>query len=249
MVIVDQIQLDRLADLLNVKQDINGLMDGEFSTRTLKNSPTVQGFLAINNFSLNNQVVGDLSLSSVFNSSKNRFDTQISVFTDSTLYPDYFNSSGRSGQNISFDGYINTLGINQSQASDTLYYFDLKFENIDLWILPFLSPNIFSEMSGTATGIGKVWGFNSEYDFSIDYSIGEVDPVFIRPRFLETYYFATGPLEFSSKNGLVFQDFFIMDPSGGTATLNGSYNLNRFGPLHDIDLNLQMDDFHFLNTE
>ena len=247
--IVDQIQLDRLADLLNVKQDINGLMDGEFSTRTLKNSPSVQGFLAINNFSLNNQVVGDLSLSSVFNSSKNRFDTQISVFTDSTLYPDYFNSSGRSGQNISFDGYINTLGINQSQASDTLYYFDLKFENIDLWILPFLSPNIFSEMSGTATGIGKVWGFNSEYDFSIDYSIGEVDPVFIRPRFLETYYFATGPLEFSSKNGLVFQDFFIMDPSGGTATLNGSYNLNRFGPLHDIDLNLQMDDFHFLNTE
>ena len=247
--IVDQIQLDRLADLLNVKQDISGIMDGEFSTRTLKNSPSVQGFLAINNFSLNNQVVGDLSLSSVFNSSKNRFDTQISVFTDSTLYPDYFNSSGRSGQNISFNGYINTLGINQSQAIDTLYYFDLNFENIDLWILPFLSPNIFSEMSGTATGIGKVWGSNSEYDFSIDYSIGEVDPVFIRPRFLETYYYASGPLEFSSKNGLVFQDFFIMDPSGGTASLNGSYNLNRFGPLHDIDLNLQMEDFHFLNTE
>ena len=116
-------------------------------------------------------MVGDLSLSSIFNSSKNRFDTQISVYTDPSLYPDYFNTSGRAGQNIAFDGYINTLGINQSQTSDTLYYFDLNFENIDLWILPFLSPNIFSEMSGTATGIGKVWGSNSDYDFSINYSI------------------------------------------------------------------------------
>jgi len=246
---VDQIQLDRLAELLNVEQDIDGLMDGEFSTRTLLQSPSVQGFLTINNFSLNNQMVGDLSLISIFNSSKNRFDTQISVFTDSIMHPDYFNSSGRAGQNIAFDGYINALGINQSQSSDTLYYFDLNFENIDLWILPFLSPNVFSEMSGTANGVGKVWGSNSDYDFSINYSIGEVDPVFIRPRFLETYYYATGPLEFSSKNGLVFQDFFIMDPSGGTSSLNGSYNLNRFGPIHDIDLNLQMNDFHFLNTD
>ena len=128
-------------------------------------------------------MVGDLSLSSIFNSSKNRFDTQISVYTDSLLYPDYFNTSGRSGQNIAFDGYINTLGINQSQASDTVYYFDLNFENIDLWILPFLSPNVFSEMSGTATGVGKVWGSNLDYDFSINYSIGQVDPVFIRPDF------------------------------------------------------------------
>ena len=39
-------------------------MDGEFSTRTLQQSPSVQGFLTINNFSLNNQMVGDLSLSS-----------------------------------------------------------------------------------------------------------------------------------------------------------------------------------------
>ncbi len=246
--IVDQIQLDRLAELLNVKQDIDGVMDGQFSTRTLQKSPSVQGYLTINNFSLNNQVVGDLSLSSTFNSLKNRFDTQISVFTDSTLYPDYFNSSGRAGQNVAFNGFINTPGINQTLTTDTLYYFDLNFENIDLWILPFLSPNVFSEMSGTASGMGNVWGSNSGYDFSINYSIGEIDPVFIRPKFLDTYYYAAGPLEFSSENGLVFQDFFIMDPSGGTANLNGSYNLNRFGPIHDIDLNLQMNEFHFLNT-
>ena len=246
--IVDQIQLDRLAELLNVKQDIDGVMDGQFSTRTLQKSPSVQGYLTINSFSLNNQVVGDLSLISTFNSIKNRFDTQISVFTDSTLYPDYFNSSGRAGQNVAFNGYINTPGINQTLTTDTLYFFDLNFENIDLWILPFLSPNVFSEMSGTASGMGNVWGSNSGYDFSINYSIGEIDPVFIRPRFLDTYYYAAGPLEFSSENGLVFQDFFIMDPSGGTANLNGSYNLNRFGPIHDIDLNLQMNEFHFLNT-
>mgnify|MGYP001167015497 FL=1 len=246
--IVDQIQLDRLAELLNVKQDIDGVMDGQFSTRTLQKSPSVQGYLTINSFSLNNQVVGDLSLSSTFNSLKNRFDTQISVFTDSTLYPDYFNSSGRAGQNVAFNGYINTPGINQTLTTDTLYYFDLNFDNIDLWILPFLSPNVFSEMSGTASGMGNVWGSNTGYDFSINYSIGEIDPVFIRPRFLDTYYYAAGPLEFSSENGLVFQDFFIMDPSGGTANLNGSYNLNRFGPIHDIDLNLQMNEFHFLNT-
>ena len=79
---------------MNVQQDIDGLMDGEFSTRTLQQSPSVQGFLTINNFSLNNQMVGDLSLSSIFNSSKNRFDTQISVYTDSSLYPDYFNLLG-----------------------------------------------------------------------------------------------------------------------------------------------------------
>ena len=133
---VDQIQLDRLVKLLNVQQDIDGLMDGEFSTRTLQQSPSVQGFLTINNFSLNNQMVGDLSLSSIFNSSKNGLTLKFQCI-QTLLYPDYFNTSGRAGQNIAFDGYINTLGINQSQTSDTVYYFDLNFENIDLWILPF----------------------------------------------------------------------------------------------------------------
>ena len=245
---IQRVKLDRLSDLFAVKQELNGVVDGQFSTRSLLENPSIQGELDITSFSLNQQIVGDIRLRSEFNPIMKRFDTNVTVFTDSLLYPDYFTSSERIGQNVELNGYFKALDTDLTSSSDTLYYFDLNFTNIDLWILPFLTPNVFSEMSGVASGTGSIWGDSEGYDFVVDYDIGNNDPVFIQPRFLETHYFGTGPLRFSSEEGLVFNDLFLMDPSGGTATLSGTYNLNRFGPLHTIDLTLEMDEFHFLNT-
>ena len=245
---IQSVNLDRLSELLNVQQDLNGIVDGQFSTRSLLENPNIQGELDIKSFSLNQQIVGDIRLRSEFNPNKKQFDTNVTIYTDSLLYPEYFSSSERVGQNVELNGYFKALDTVEALETDTLYYFDLNFANIDLWILPFLTPNVFSEMSGVASGTGSIWGNDQGYDFIIDYDIGSENAVFIQPRFLETYYYGTGPLRFSSSEGLVFNDFFLMDPSGGTAHLNGTYNLNRFGPLHTIDLSLEMEEFHFLNT-
>jgi hypothetical protein len=243
---IQNIDLSDLSELINGRIDFAGIMNGDFATRSLTQSPSIQGRLEIERLSFSENVVGDITINSSFNRDLNRFDTQINILTDSTKYPEYFIRNNRSGQNISIDGYINAPDLQTQTVPDSLYYFDLAFNDIDMWIFPFIAPKVFREMEGRVTGSGYFRGNLEEYDFEVAYSADE--SIYIQPRFLETYYYAQGQLVFSSARGLQFNDFFIIDPSGGMATLNGYYDFNNFSQNHDIDLRLEMDEFHFLNN-
>ncbi len=243
------VKLDRISDLINGKVDFGGTLNGTFTTRTLTRIPTIEGDIDLQALSLNDQVVGDFEVSSVFNSDLDRFDTNISVFTDSTIYPQYFERNDRQGQNLSFSGYVRAPVNGEFPEVDSLYYFDLDFNTIDLWIIPFLTPKVFTEMSGVASGSGKIWGNLDTYDFHVDYDIGLEDAVYMKPRFLDTYYYGQGPITFSRSEGLVFEDIFLIDPSGGMAILEGFYNFNDFGPVHNMNINIDTDEFQFLNND
>ncbi len=242
------VKLDRISDLINGKVDFGGNLNGVFTTRTLTRLPTVEGTINLNAFSLNNQTVGDFEISSVFNKDLNRFDTDVNVTTDSTVYPSYFERNDREGQNLEFSGYVLAPVNGEFPEVDSLYHFNLDFNTVDLWIVPFLIPKVFTEMAGVATGSGEVWGNLETYDFKIDYDIGPEDAVYMKPRFLDTYYYGQGPITFTREEGLVFNDIFLIDPSGGLAVLDGWYNFNDFQPVHNMDIKIDTEEFQFLNN-
>lgn len=243
------VKLDRISDLINGKVDFGGNLNGTFTTRTLTQIPTVEGVINLNALSLNDQVVGDFEVSSNFNSDLNRFDTRVAITTDSTIYPSYFERNDREGQNLVFSGYVLAPVDGEFPKVDSLYHFDLDFNTIDLWIVPFLIPKVFTEMAGVATGSGEIWGNLETYDFKVNYNIGNEDAVYMKPRFLDTYYYGQGPITFTRSEGLVFEDIFLIDPSGGVAVLDGWYNFNDFQPLHTMDIRIDTDEFQFLNND
>jgi len=245
---IRNVDLERISDLISGRINFSGILDADLTTKSLTRIPTIQGGIDIDAFSIDDRVVGDVQATSLFNSEFDRFDTRISVSTDSAKYPDYFTRSERMGQNITFDGYILAPVDGEIPEVDSLFFFDLDFESIDLWVLPFIAPRVFTEMSGVASGGGSVWGNLEDFDFSVNYDIGMDDAVFFRPRFLDTYYFGLGSITLNRENGLIFHDMFIIDPSGGSANLNGTYDLGSLGRVHDMNLTLEMDEFHFLNN-
>lgn len=246
---IQNVNLARVSDLINGRIDFSGILDGNFTTRSLTRIPTIQGFLGITGFSVDENVVGDVTLNSRFNQDLNRFDTNISIQTDSLKYPQYFTRSERAGQNIALNGYVLAPEDGNFPEADSLFYFDLNFESVDLWVLPFIAPKVFTEMSGIASGQGSIWGNLDEFDYSVDYDIGMEDAIFFRPRFLDTFYYGQGSITLDRTNGLTFHDVFIIDPSGGRASLNGIYDLGTFEPIHQMDLTLEMDEFQFLNND
>ncbi|MFY0682925.1 MAG: hypothetical protein JXR20_00125 [Balneola sp.] len=243
------VKLDRISDLINGKVDFGGNLNGTFTTRTLTQVPTVEGLISLDAFSINDQTVGDFEVSSAFNQDLNRFDTEVTVKTDSTIYPQYFERNDRKGQNLIFSGYVLAPVDGEFPAVDSLFHFDLDFNSIDLWVVPFLIPKVFTEMSGVASGSGEVWGNLDTYDFRVDYNIGSEDAVYMKPRFLDTYYYGQGPITFTRDEGLVFEDIFLIDPSGGVAVLDGWYNFNDFQPIHNMDIRIDTDEFQFLNND
>ncbi len=246
--LIRNVDLARISGLINGRIDFSGILDADFTTKSLTRIPSIQGGLGINAFSIDERVLGDIEVSSLFNSDFNRFDTRVTVSTDSAKYPDYFTRTERRGQNITFNGYVNAPDDGTFANEDSLFYFDLDFESIDLWILPFIAPRVFTEMSGVASGGGSVWGNFEDFDFSVNYDIGTDDAIFFRPRFLDTFYFGLGNITLNREDGLIFNDLFVIDPSGGSAVLNGTYDLGHLGRIHEMDLTLEMDEFQFLNN-
>lgn len=242
------VNLARVSELVNGRINFDGTLNSTFTTRSLTRVPTIVGEIDLDGFRIDNNVVGDLNISSVFNQELNRFDTSIEVVTDSTKYPDYFIRNDREGQNIKIDGYVLAPVNGEFPQSDSLYYFDLNFNSIDLWVIPFLAPRVFTEMSGIASGEGSIWGNFDDFDFSVDYMIGMEDAVYMKPRFLDTYYYGQGPVRFTKTEGLYFEDIYLIDPSGGMATLSGNYNFNGFQPVHNMDITIETDEFQFLNN-
>ena len=246
--IIRNVDLARISDLINGRIGFSGILDADFTTKSLTRIPTIQGGLGIEAFSIDDRVIGDVEVSSLFNSDLKRFDTKVTVSTDSVKYPEYFTRTDRRGQNVTLEGYVLAPEEGEFVNEDSLFYFDLNFESIDLWVLPFIAPRVFTEMSGIASGGGSVWGNLEDFDFSLNYDIGMEDAIFFRPRYLDTFYFGLGNITFNREDGLIFNDLFIIDPSGGSAILNGTYDLGDLGKIHEMDITLEMNEFHFLNN-
>lgn len=241
--ILRDINLNRISDLIKGRISFAGVLNGTLTTRSLTRQPTIQGDLNVNRLALNDRMIGDVRFDSRYNPQKDRFDTQVDIVTDSTKYEDYLESNDDIGQNIQLDGYFVTP--NPEVRQDTLYYFDADFKQIDMWIIPLIIDNVFTEMEGQASGQGHITGNLEGFDFHSNFL---AENVFAKPTFINTNYFMNGPVEFGFDEGVVLDSVTVMDTKGGTGTVWGNIDLNDFKPLTFFDLSIDMNRLQFLNN-
>ncbi|MEX0843763.1 MAG: hypothetical protein WD022_00705 [Balneolaceae bacterium] len=243
-----EVDLQKISQIIGGRISFGGILNGEFTTQTLTTVPTIMGDINVEAFRLNNMLAGDININSRYNSKEDRFDTNISVSTDSSKYPEYYASNDNRGQFFDINGYVLAPIDGNFPDVDSLYRFKADFKNIDLWILPIIGPKVFAEGSGLAYGDGVIWGNLDTYDFEVDFIVGTEDAAYIRPLFLDTYYYAQGEIRFTRHNGFIFKDVYLIDPSGGNAILSGYYDLNNFANNDSMYISLDMDEFQFLNS-
>lgn len=241
--ILRDVNLQRISELVNGRIGFDGRMNGTLTGRSLLERPSLQGELNIRRLKLDDRLVGDATFESRFNEQKNRFDTRITIVTDSTKYGDYLAENDDIGQQIYLDGYFHPP--NPQADQDTVFYFDANFREIDLWIVPQIAPKVFREVEGRATGGGYITGNLEDYDFHFDF---QVENAFAQPEFLNTNYFVGGHVAFDRQAWVVFDSLDVTDTKGGSGKLYGSVDLNNFSPINNMDLTLEMQSLHFLNN-
>ncbi|NGP76873.1 hypothetical protein G3570_09530 [Balneolaceae bacterium YR4-1] len=242
--ILRQVSLERISDLIQGKVSFGGRMNGMLVTRSLTDRPSVQGELNINQLTIQDRIIGDAAFKSTYNQQMERFDTRLRVLTDTTKYNEYLDRNDDIGQDILISGYF--VPPNPEVEQDTVYNFDVDFNEIDMWIIPLIADKVFESMEGRATGEGYITGNLEDFDFSSDFNVSNV---FAKPRFLETNYFLNGHVVFNRETGVIIDSVDVTDTKGGQGKLWGTIDLNDFDPITFLDLNLSLNQLQFLNND
>lgn len=241
---IQNLDLNRISDLIGGRITFSGFLNGNFQTRTLTQIPSIQGNLSVTEGRMLGRMIGDVSLSSTFNSDENRFDTNVRIYTDPQKYQQYYNRNDGIGQDIRLNGYFKIPNENTPEDEE-LFNFDADFRQIDMWIVTAIVPNIIVEMEGSSTGSGVIYGTANDFDFDATFNATDVYGV---PTFTNVEYTLNGDIRFNKTDGLLFQDVRLEDRFGGTGTLSGQVDLNDFSPTTDIDLTFDMDDIQFMDN-
>ncbi len=242
--IIHNVNLARVSDLLKGRLNFSGRLNGELQTRSLTYKPAVQGHLTADGLKLQDRLVGDVSFLSFFNQKAHRFDTKLTILTDTTKYQKYLEKNNGIGQDIVLKGYVKPS--NWGKSNKPAFHFDANFKDVDLWVLHPLVPNIFKDIEGRAKGSGSISGNMNNLDFDTNFDIHNV---YVRPNFLNTNYYLTGHIAFSSKNGVVLDHVDVKDKYGGTGLLTGTVDMNHFKPEKIFDIRMTLNNLKFLNTD
>jgi translocation and assembly module TamB len=241
---VNNFDISRISDLIGGRIAFSGIMDGEFVTRSLTEIPSIQGNINILEGRINNRIIGDLTLNSTFNSTENRFDTDIRIFTDPVKYSSYYQRNENIGQDLRFNGYFK-IPDDEDDPDTDLFYFDADLREIDMWIVTFIAPMIIEEMEGKSSGKGFIRGSLTDYDFDATFQISNVYGV---PLFTNVGYILNGELDFNRSHGLLFRDISLRDNNGGSGRLSGQVELHDFDPTTTMNLTLNLNNLHFMNN-
>lgn len=235
--------LRAISDLFASEAAFSGIMNGVFSTKTLKTAPEFQGEVNIASFEIDQRLVGDIDFESIFNPDDDRFDILLTVYTDPEEYADYLETSGDVGKNIDISGFISTPA--GADAGSPLALFNFDFKELDLWVLPYLASGIFNEINGLTTGSGTLEIAQGGFSYDANF---QVENVRVVPVFLNSTLFLNGSIDMNSENGVVFNDVRVNDTRGGTGTLSGSIMVGDFASIMPMDLTLDMNRLQFLDN-
>ncbi len=240
---VKNFDLSRISDLVGGRISFSGILNGDFVTRSLTETPSVSGNIDVTEGRIDGRLIGDVSLRSSYNAELERFDTDIRVFTDPEKYGSYFNRNQEIGQDLRLTGYFKIP--DSDDPDDDYFYFDADLREIDMWIVTFIVPTIIQEMEGSSSGTGYVRANRNGIDYDATFYIRDVLGV---PAFTNVPYTLKGELDFNWSDGLIFRDIELTDQNGGRGTLFGQVDLNQFDPTIFIDLTLDLDNLHFMNN-
>ncbi|AXJ00960.1 putative DUF490 protein [Cyclonatronum proteinivorum] len=244
------IQLERISSLIGGRVRFSGLFDGSFQTRTLMTDPFFRGGFEVAQLRLDDRLVGDVFFDSSFNPLLERFDTTLMIqaqqddsrpVADPDEMPSF--TADQTMKDVIVEGFFNTLGM--ARESGVYASFDVRLNEIDLWVLPLIVSNIFEEVEGRAQGNGVFeWGENGMY-FDSRFELSDVELV---PVFLMSRLFLDGTIDFSSERGVEINDVRVRDTRNGTGVLSGDVDLNNFAGPTLFNLQLQMNNLTFMNN-
>ena len=240
---IQNLNLQRISELIDGRIPFEGTLDGEFITRTLFTSPFFDGNLTVANGAIDGRPVGDLNLTSNYNSEEQRFDTDLRIHTNEENYSDYLEGNEGVGQDIRINGYV--LAPDWNNPSRDFFSFDAEFVELDLWVLEYIVDDIFEDAEGMGDGEGYLTGSLEDFDFNADFNISRSA---VEPTFFQTLYDITGDITVNRHDGVTFHDLDVRDDYGGEGLLFGNVAFNDFTDEREIDLTLELDDLQFLDS-
>ncbi|MEX1122033.1 MAG: hypothetical protein WED82_07870 [Balneolales bacterium] len=240
---LENIDLNRISGLIDGRINFQGTLDAGFFTKSLDLQPIFQGGIFVDRFAIDDRPVGDINLTSNFNSDTRRFDTRLAIKTDTTKYASYLAGNDNIGQDIILEGYFLTPSPNNPQ--DTLYHFDADLNKIDLWVLPHIATGIFETVEGRGDGTGTIFGNWDDFDFNADlYAYG----AYVKPVFFNTDYNITGRVKLDRHEGVFLDTLSVRDQAFGTGKLYGNIQFNNFQAERDLNITLELNSLTFLNN-
>lgn len=237
------VDLDRISQMIEGKVGFQGIVDGDFVTRTLTVNPVFHGRLYVDHLAFNDRIIGDASLVSTYNAALERFDTELQVITNEEKYSDYIDQNNGRRQHVTASGWMRAPDIDE--PVDSLYYFDLDVVELDAWVLRYLMEGIFESIEGKAAGNGYVTGNLTDFDFHGDFEILESEVV---PVFTETRYRLTGDISVNRHDGVIIHELNARDASNGRGVVTGIFDFNDFQPEKFMDITLRMQNLRFLDN-
>jgi hypothetical protein len=240
---IKNFDISRVSDLIGGRITFSGIVNGDFVTRSLTDTPSVAGNIDVTEGRIDGRLIGDVSLRSSYNPELERFDTDIRVYTDPDKYSSYYNRNDGIGQDLRLSGYFKIPDADE--PDEDYFYFDADLREIDMWIVTFIVPTIIQEMEGRSSGTGYIRASRNEFDFDSTFDIRDVLGV---PAFTNVHYTLNGELQFNRHDGLLFKDIQLTDRNGGRGKLSGQVDLNDLDPTTFIDLTIDLDNLHFMNN-
>lgn len=241
---INQLNLEPISDFINPLIAFSGYVDGRFMTQSLSTDPIFEGDLLIDQFSLEDRIVGDIRIRSSFNPTSNQFETNLSILTDEEKYSELLAEQGAVGQQIYLDGVFESQKT--ARENNRNYHFDVDIVKADLWFIPLLVRNIFERTEGLATGSGVITGTFDEIDFAgeVDIEHGKIWPVFFG-----TEYDMSGSFKISRNEGFRTDGLYLTDNLGGRGRIFGDGDFNDFEDERFLNFTLEMENLLFLNNQ
>lgn len=236
------IEIDEISRLLNSRIRYSGVLNGRIITRSFEDIPDLSGSFNINKFAMGGRMIGDVGFNSIYSKDKSRFLTDFELTLDESNYPEIYRQQGFIANKIRANGFIKP--IDNTIDADTLFKMNVDISEVNLWVLKYFIPPIFSQIDGKATGYGTIYQTKEGIDF---YSSFDLEHVYAKPLFLETNYYMSGNIIFGYDEGVQFNLVTLKDDQNGTGLLDGWIDLNKLGPNKSYDLTLNLSRLNFLN--
>ncbi len=218
---IDSLNLNILNSLLQEK--ISGTVNGTVEGKDLYHNPFLQNKVIIQNLTVDEFLVGDVSGLNKWNREKKRFDLNLSLERDGK-------------KTVEMEGFYDP-----ALASPLDVNAKLKNTNIKI-IEPFMR-GIFSNMDGSLTGNYTIKGTFLEPIINGD---GKIQSAQLTIDYLKTKYYITGSLDFSPTQ-VLFKDFILTDELKNKASLDGFLTHSNYNEFR-INLDANFKTFQLLNT-
>lgn len=200
----------------------NGMVNGEASATGIMLNPVLQAKIGIDNLTVNNQIVGNVTFTSNWYGTDKRINLQLKNQRADTITflakGDYFTEKG----DISFK-----VDFNQAKL------------NLIAPLLQGSASNLHGQINGTLKVNGNV--NKPVVDGNINF-----DNAGITIDFLQTHYTFTDKVTLSNSN-IILNNFVLTDKFNRVSTINGSIQTNYFQKFN-LGLRLSMQNFLCMNT-